>query len=443
MKPTPSRKAKQGDSWPRKVQPGRAIVNVYRRKTPSGNFAFMVANYADGDRRRFDSYASEADALEAAEKLARRLDSRDYVAASMTRDQALEYANAVARLKPFNVTVDAATATVAQCLKTVGDLANLHAAAKFYAARHKQTIKKPVAEVVAELLKIKAARGASERYMRDLTGRLERFADDCGKDSCSVTTADIQDWLDGQKLGPQSYRNFRTVLHTLFRFAVARGYAVDNPVEGVERVKVNGGDVEIFTPSEITRLLEAAHENFSDFLPCLAIGAFAGLRSAEIERLEWSDIHLAERFIVVSASKAKTATRRIVPIHDNLAAWLAPYADRQGKVWSDGPDQFFKCQAAVAAATAVEADPARGVPAQQAVEWKANALRHSYASYRFAQIGDAGRVAGELGNSAAVVHKHYRELVKPADAEKWFSTRPEQPGNVLTLPTAVNAGQPR
>jgi hypothetical protein len=44
MKGTASRKAKQAESWPRKVQPGRAIVNVYRRQTPSGNYAFMVAN---------------------------------------------------------------------------------------------------------------------------------------------------------------------------------------------------------------------------------------------------------------------------------------------------------------------------------------------------------------------------------------------------------------
>lgn len=67
------------------------------------------------------------------------------------------------------------------------------------------------------------------------------------------------------------------------------------------------------------------------------------------------------------------------------------------------------------------------------VKWKSNALRHSFASYRFAQTGDAGRVAGELGNSAAVVHKHYRELVKPADAEKWFNVKPEAPANVVSI----------
>src|ERR1035438_2018635 len=132
MQTTLSRKAKQEESWPRKVQPGRAIVTIYRRKTPSGNFAYMVANYADGERRRFDSYASEADALAAADTLAKRLDKRDYVAASMTQEQAIEYADSAAALKPFNVTVRAASATVAECLKTVADLSNLLAAVKFW-----------------------------------------------------------------------------------------------------------------------------------------------------------------------------------------------------------------------------------------------------------------------------------------------------------------------
>jgi hypothetical protein len=73
------------------------------------------------------------------------------------------------------------------------------------------------------------------------------------------------------------------------------------------------------------------------------------------------------------------------------------------------------------------------------VEWKSNALRHSYASYRFAQTGDAGRVAGELGNSAPVVHAHYRELVKPSDAQAWFAVKPEGPANVVAMTSTATA----
>ena len=434
MKANASQKPRQAETWPRKVQPGRTIVTVYRRKTPAGNVAFMVVNYADG-KRRFDSFATEADALDAAERLAKQIDKRDYVAASMTQAQAVEYADAAAALAPYNLTVRAAASAVTECLKKVGDVSNLVVAAKFYAASHKQIIKKTVAEIVTELLRIKSARGASERYLGDLKSRLERFADDCRKDASKVTTQDIQGWLDALGLSTQSYNNFRRVLHLLFQFAVARGYAPSNPVAGTEKVKIRNAEIGIFLPDEMARLLAAAD---ADFRPCLALGAFAGLRTAEIERLFWEDIDLVGRMIKIGASKAKTASRRIVPIHDNLAAWLTPYADRRGKVWANSSVTFINRERQTAAATAILADEAKGTAAQPAVKWQHNGLRHSYASYRVAQLGDAGRVAGELGNSAAVVHKYYRELVKPADAGRWFNIKPGVPANVVELRQSIN-----
>jgi integrase len=234
-------------------------------------------------------------------ELARQLSERDVLAA-MTNEQASDYAAAVQALAPFNLALPATASTVVECLKLVGDLPNLHAAAKFYAARHKRTERKPVADVVAELLSVKGKRGASVRYLQDLRLRLTRFAEAFRKDACNVPTAEIQAWLESEKLAPQSYANFLRVLHLLFEFAVARGYAADNPAASVENVKVNGSDVDIFTPTEMARLLAAASP---EFLPCLALGAFAGLRSAEIERLEWSDIDLAGRNIVIGASRPR------------------------------------------------------------------------------------------------------------------------------------------
>ena len=51
-----------------------------------------------------------------------------------------------------------------------------------------------------------------------------------------------------------------------------------------------------------------------DVVPMLAIGAFAGLREAEIRRLDYSEVDLARGHIEVKAAKAKSAERRIVPI---------------------------------------------------------------------------------------------------------------------------------
>jgi hypothetical protein len=56
--------------------------------------------------------------------------------------------------------------------------------------------------------------------------------------------------------------------------------------------------------------------------------------------------------------------------------------------------------------------------------WEANGLRHSYISYRLAVLHDTARVALESGNSPKVIFAHYRELVVPDMATKWFSVNP-------------------
>src|SRR5262245_40822365 len=133
-----SRQRSKTREWPRKVRLGRTTVTVYRRKTPTGGTAFMVANYASG-KRRFDCYGTEDEALEGENKLAGQMSERGVLAAAMTNEQSVEYAAVVQTLGPFNVSLPAVASTVAECLKLVGGLTDLHAAAKFYAVRHKRT----------------------------------------------------------------------------------------------------------------------------------------------------------------------------------------------------------------------------------------------------------------------------------------------------------------
>ena len=66
----------------------------------------------------------------------------------------------------------------------------------------------------------------------------------------------------------------------------------------------------------------------AETLPYWAIGAFAGLRSAELERLEWRDIRWAGGLVEVGAHKAKSASKRLVKILQMLDSWLKPYSRR-------------------------------------------------------------------------------------------------------------------
>jgi len=57
--------------------------------------------------------------------------------------------------------------------------------------------------------------------------------------------------------------------------------------------------------------------------------------------------------------------------------------------------------------------------------WPGNALRHSFASYHLAHFNDAAALALELGHTdAGLVFQHYREIVKPKEAEKYWNLGP-------------------
>ena len=83
---------------------------------PSGNGGYRTPNYSSG-KRRFDCYANEAEAIEAATRLARKLSERQHVAADMMNSEAAGYSAAVQSLEPHSVPLTAAADTLPQCLK--------------------------------------------------------------------------------------------------------------------------------------------------------------------------------------------------------------------------------------------------------------------------------------------------------------------------------------
>src|SRR5665213_380910 len=404
------------------VKIGNVTVPIYRRTRPiaSGKtrIVFEVAYKQPNGERRFKGFSDEGAANREAERIARQVSSGNATAAMMTNSEAEAYGRAVERLRPVGIDLDVAAANYAKAVEILGsDL--IIDAAKFY-QRHRadRITTRTVAEAVAELIAAKEARRLSPRYLGDLKARLNRFAQSYAVDISTVTGPDVQQWLGRLKGSNQTVKNYRTVLFTLFKFAEKNGYIIksSNPVADTDSIPVTGGAIEIYTPADIAALLKAASV---EFIPFLALGAFAGLRAGEIQRLDWEEIDLTGGFIHVAADKAKTRSRRLVPILPNLKSWLAPYAGQTGKVWKRGRGPLFDTRAATV----------KGAK----TPWKDNGLRHSFISYRLADIQDAAKVSLEAGNSPDVVFRHYRELVKPAEAQAWFAVSPQLPENILAM----------
>lgn len=268
------------------------------------------------------------------------------------------------------------------------------------------------------MIEAKKADGVSNVYLNDLRYRLGLFADTFHCDIVSLTSEDVRGFFERLKLSPRSFNNFLNALRTFFRFAQDRGWLAKEVdlLAGLKPRKEKRSPVEILSPDEATSLMQHAP---CEIAPCLALGAFAGLRSEEILRLEWADVTRRPGFIEVAAHKSKTATRRLVPIKDNLARWLAVSHHRHGLVWSNTKAMFFKIRLVVAA--------------KAGITWRQNCLRHSWASFRLAETQDINRVALEAGNSPQMIFRHYRELATPEQATTWFSIVPEEPENVVSI----------
>jgi integrase len=292
---------------------------------------YTVVHYqTDGAnrKRQRDYFSSLEDARFEAQRIAAAIANGESDILKLKSADRESYLHATGELKPLGIPLHVAISEYVAARKHAG--AGLITAAKEYAQRHALVpVRKTVAEVVQELLDAKEQDGMSLRYRQSLRSHLNRFADHFGMNISTVTAAQIEDWLRSLKRGPRTRNNIRLSVVTLFNFARARGYlpkSITTEAEHVAKAKDRGGDIEIFRPKQLADLLNAGDEEAKRYV---ALGAFTGLRAAELIRLEWEDINFARGHIHVAKAKAKTATRRLVPIQPNLAAWLAPYRLRK------------------------------------------------------------------------------------------------------------------
>jgi hypothetical protein len=97
-----------------------------------------------------------------------------------------------------------------------------------------------------------------------------------------------------------------------------------------------------------------------------------------------------------------------VPVLPNLKEWLRPIAKAAGPVVER--ELRYRHEAARERA---------GIK-----DWPPNGMRHSFVSYRLTATGNAAQTALESGHDQNVLFRHYRQVVRPTDAERFFAIRP-------------------
>ena len=400
-----------------------------------GRDNYLVIYYASGARRRDRAGTTLHAARAFANTKIDELTAGVAHVGTLTPKQAASVSDAVDVLKIINVPLSRAVREYADAYKILGRQPLIIEAARHY-AKHLEDQKSkaelvPITlpELVEKFMADVRERKKSRRYTLDMQARLARAASAFTGQVANITTDDIDLWLKGLKgTSGRTKNNYRSALNTLFSFARSKGHLPrgrQTEVEFSARYEDKGGEIGVYSPAELDTLLTNIEKRF---VPFVAIGAFAGLRSAEICRLTWDDVRWQHGDIELKRGKAKTANRRLAPLLPCLRAWLEAFRKKGGPVLEGIHDEFDLAKQFKKAVDAIV--DSQGKPLIKIVH---NGLRHSFITYRMAILKNAAEVSLEAGNSPKMIFEHYRELRTEAEGKEWFSVMPAQAENIVAM----------
>jgi integrase len=425
--------------FPKVIRHRKGECKIYGKK-PDYPF-YRVAWYVTGQRRvkQFGTYSK---AKEFADALVKDLASGSQSTA-LTPRQATDALAAVDRLKTYYQQTGrsvsllrAVSEYVEASMKANGrTLADL---VEGYMATVASVTRKDVAEAVEEFIKAdeprtKASDGQraqlSAKYAYNRAIMLRRFAKalpghavcDLSKQHLDAVIASLGDFK------AKSRNHHRAALRQLLQWCVRKDYLPLThrllEADSMRREHADNGEIEFYTAKEFRALLETAD---GPMRAMVAIGGLAGLRTAEILRLTWSDVIRVPGHIEITAAKSKTRQRRLVEVCPALAAWLEPFRQLTGKV----------CPITAASVDVIWQQQFLALCDRAGVSRKRNGLRHSFCSFHFALHANENLTAAQAGNSPAMIHAHYKGLATKAEAEKWFNVQPAKAANVIQLAAA-------
>ena len=233
--------------------------------------------------------------------------------AEVTASEVVQLRSAQEQLSPIRVRLDTAASQYANAVGKLGKV-KLDEAVEFYLHHHsQQTEEIDVAQLVERFLTFKETSGVSRAYHSDLRNRTRTFVEFHTGAVSDLTPELMAGYFNHLNFAAVHHNNQLRVIRTLVNFAKSQGYLPDtiDLLKAVSRKKTGKASYPIYQPHEFEALLDGAND---EMLPPLVLLGFCGVRPNEMRRLSWRDIRFESRTLVIDAMKAKTASRRTVPI---------------------------------------------------------------------------------------------------------------------------------
>jgi integrase len=173
--------------------------------------------------------------------------------------------------------------------------------------------------------------GEIARYLREYSAPLHKMKlEEIDRRTIAVLLGQIE-----QTKGPVARNRVRSALSGFFAWAITEGLLEANPVQGTAKANENGSRERVLTSDELRKLWRSLDDGrFSDIVRLLLL---TGQRRNEIGWLQWREIDLARKLIVLAPERTKNHRQHEVPLSRQTLAILErqPRRNSSGFLFSD------------------------------------------------------------------------------------------------------------
>ncbi len=304
--------------------------------------------------------------------------------------------------------------------------ATLTQAVDFYVAHvERQTRSATISHAVTAWKAACVRRGLSERTHRDYQRTMQGIESYSSGDSklANLSTEDLGQILDNTGTGKVSWQLQYRNLRAFWNWASKKGWCDKETFERIDKMPTPIKEApETLTPDQCKDLLNAAEKHRPDCAAAVAVAIFGGVRMAELQRLQWSDVK--NDYLAVPAIASKKRRRRTLKLTDPLAHWIREYAQDEGPICPAGWEQKWNAVRQLAG-WRVKSSLLDSTPLKNAPTWPQNALRHTTASARLALGTPPCDLVVELGHSEQMLFSHYADAYSKKDAAELFRLAPK------------------
>lgn len=241
-------------------------------------------------------------------------------------------------------------------------------------------------EAIAISLRERSTRRQRTRdELRTMTARMLQSPLACKK-LRHISPADCSGLLDSLFTTPHQFVKGRSILHSIFACGIKHGWCASNPVDAIVRPELREAEVLPLTWEQLLALLRTARKpRHSLCMPALGIMLWAGVRPAEVMRLDWSDLDWEERVISLQPQHTKTGGCRHITMHPVLLTWLTLFASPPPTNGNICPPDWCHRWSRLRNDAGI-------------LHWQQDTLRHTFASYHLKHWHDLERLQEEMGH---------------------------------------------